>query len=245
MGMPVTFDLRDPGADAHAADGAVAWLHHVDRTFSPFKPDSAISRLARGELCEDDADDEVREVLARCQDLKILSGGCFDVWISRASDAVTLDPSGYVKGWAVEAAANLLRAEGLRDFCLNAGGDLEVHGAPSPGRSWRVGIRHPWLSDETAAVLDVSDRAVATSGTYERGTHLLDPRSGRPAEGWVSLTVVGPRLGLVDAYATAAFVMGFDAFDWLSQFPGYEAFAISPDRRVTWTAGLEAFLASS
>ena len=126
-----------------------------------------------------------------------------------------LDPSGYVKGWAVEEAAWRLDDAGARDYLINAGGDVVARGEATPGHRWRVGIRHPDEPDKVAAVLAVRDGAVATSGTYERGDHIVDPRTGQPARGLRSLTVVGPRLGFVDAYATAAFVMGLAGLRWV------------------------------
>ena len=171
------------------------------------------------------------------------SDGAFDA--RRAGPGGHLDPSGYVKGWAVEEAAWLLDAAGARDYLLNAGGDVIARGEASPGRPWRIGIRHPDQVDRLAAVLEVRDRAVATSGTYERGEHLVDPRTGLPARGLRSLTVVGPRLGFVDAYATAAFVMGLSGLGWVASHADHEALAITDDGRVVWTDGFGRYLAST
>jgi thiamine biosynthesis lipoprotein len=185
MGMPVRVE-----GDIDAAR-VFAWLRWVDATFSTYRPDSEIVRLDRGEL--DDPHPEVREVLARCEKLRVETGGLFDV---RAGGK--LDPSGYVKGWAVERAAVFGRGR----FLIDAGGDVVVRG------TWRVGIRHPYEHDRLAGAITVSDCAVATSGAYERGPHILDPRTGRPATGLSSVTVVGRDLGTADAYATAAFAAG-------------------------------------
>jgi thiamine biosynthesis lipoprotein len=185
MGMPVRVE-----GDVDAAR-VFAWLRWVDATFSTYRPDSEISRLDRGEL--DDPHPLVREVLARCEALRVETGGLFD---ARAGGR--LDPSGYVKGWAVQRAA----AFGRGRFLIDAGGDVLVRG------TWRVGIRHPHERDLLAAAITVADRAVATSGAYERGPHVLDPRTGRPATGLSSVTVVGHDLGTADAYATAAFAAG-------------------------------------
>jgi FAD:protein FMN transferase len=213
MGMPVTVS----GA---GADEVFAWLRRVDALFSTYRADSEVSRLDRGELEPGDADPLVREVLARCEALRVETGGAFD---ARATGR--LDPSGLVKGWAVERAAALLEAAGARRFCVNAGGDLVVRGGP-----WRVGVRHPGRRRRLAAALAVTDGAVATSGAYERGAHVVDPRSGRPARGVRSVTVVGPDLGTADAYATAAFGMGADGPAWTAGLEGYEAMTIVGDR---------------
>ena len=91
-------------------------------------------------------------------------------------------------------------------------------------------------------MLEVSDRAVATSGTYERGAHIADPRTGLAPSGLRSVTVVGPGLAFTDAYATAVYVMGLDGLRWLADRPDYAALAITDDGRTVWTAGMDRYL---
>ena len=117
-----------------------------------------------------------------------------------------------------------------------------VRGEPTPGQAWRVGVRHPELADRVAAVLAVRDLAVATSGAYERGEHIVDPLRGKPPSGLLSMTVVGPSLTYADAYATAAFVMGDPGAAWVAEIDGYEAMAITTLGRTVWTPGLEALI---
>ncbi len=242
MGTAVSLDLRDQGIAPDVVDAVFDHLSDIDRRFSTYRPDSEVSRLARGELDPSAASPDLRHVLAACDQLARDSGGAFDA--RHAGRDGGLDPSGYVKGWAVEEAAWRLDDAGAHDYLINAGGDVIARGASGPGQRWRVGIRHPDQPDRVAAVLAVRDKAVATSGTYERGDHLVDPRSGRPARGLRSLTVVGPRLGFVDAYATAAFVMGLDGLRWVATHPDHEALAITDDDRVIWTEGLARYLVS-
>jgi thiamine biosynthesis lipoprotein len=83
----------------------------------------------------------------------------------------------------------------------------------------------------------VEDLAVATSGEYERGAHILDPHTGRPPTGLLSVTIIGPALGTADAYATAAFAMGADGPDWTTTLTGYDAMCITSDHRVLSTPG--------
>lgn len=243
MGTAVSLDLRAASMPPAVMDAVFSHLRDVDARFSTYQVGSEISRLARGELREADATASVRHVLAVCDHLAMTSHGAFDA--RRAGPLGDLDPSGYVKGWAVEEAAWLLDAAGARDYLVNAGGDVIARGQASPGRPWRIGIRHPDQADRLAAVLEVSDRAVATSGTYERGEHLMDPRTGQPAQGLRSMTVVGPRLGFVDAYATAAFVMGLSGLGWVASHADHEALAITDDDRVVWTDGFGRYLAST
>jgi len=231
MGMPIAIDVCGADIDVEPAFG---WLREVDATFSTYREDSEISRLDRGELTLADCRPEVDEVLTRCLELERATAGFFSV---RASGR--LDPSGYVKGWAVARAADRLAAAGARRFCIDAAGDIVARGRPEHDRRWRIGIRHPDEHDRLAAVVAVEDLAVATSGEYERGAHIIDPHAGAPPSGLLSVTIVGPDLALADAYATAAFAMGADGPAWTATLDGYEAMCITSDRRVLTTPGFE------
>ena len=161
-----------------------------------------------------------------------------------APNGTTLDPSGYVKGWAIERTAELLEAHGLCHICINAGGDIAIRGTPSPGQRWRVGIRHPDAADALAAVLEVGPIAIATSATYERGAHIVDPRTGEPTTTVASATIVGPDLALAAAYATAVFVMGVDGIGWLASVPGYDGLVVTHEGRQLATPGFAQWRAS-
>jgi thiamine biosynthesis lipoprotein len=234
MGTVVSLDARDaPASATRAAFGrAMAWLHDVDARFSTYRDDSEICRIDRGELLVSAASDDVRWVLERCAALRVETRGAFD---ERAGGR--LDPSALVKGWAVQRGADILSDAGLTDFALNAGGDVVVRGGALPERHWRVGIQHPGDRDALAAAIDVTDTAVATSGTYERGGHLLDPRTGASPSDVLSVTVVGPDLGTADAYSTAAFALGADGPQWTLGLEGCEAMTILADARVLCTPG--------
>lgn len=228
MGTVVSADVRDdadPAAVAAALDEAFAWLRGVEGRFSTFRPDSEVSRLARGEVALGEVSDDLAVVLERCELLRLDSGGAFDV---RARGA--LDPAGFVKGWAVDRAGAILAAAGLANWSLNAGGDVACRGRAGPGEPWRVGVRHPERPGDVVAVVRVPGRgAVATSGTYERGNHIATAPSAGPA--LASVTVVGPELAWADAFATAAFAMGLGGLDWVEGHDGYGAFATSWDGR--------------
>ena len=143
MGMAIGVDVRDRGMSESVLDAVFGWLRWVDATFSTFKPDSQISRLNRGELALGECGAEVREVLERCELLRVETGGWFDARYSYAA----VDPTGLVKGWAVDVAGELLRRAGVHSFCINAGGDVLV-----AGDHWRVGIQHPFVRDRLAGV---------------------------------------------------------------------------------------------
>ncbi|HEY8285292.1 MAG TPA: FAD:protein FMN transferase [Chloroflexota bacterium] len=246
MGMPILIDVRDPDIDPAALDRAFAWLRLVDARFSTYRVESEISRLNRGDLGLEDTHPDVREVLARCERLREETGGYFDVRAPYlASDgreapgpsSGAVDPSGLVKGWAVTRAAEILDAAGARNYCVNAGGDITARGRPAPDPYWSIGIQHPLLRDQLAAVVAITDQAIATSGAYERGSHIIDPRTGCPPEDILSVTVVGPDLATADAYATAAYAMGKAGPAWTARLAGYEAMTILADQTVLSTMG--------
>jgi thiamine biosynthesis lipoprotein len=233
MGTVATIELADPVPDAGIVDDVFAWLHEVDRRFSTYRDDSEVNRLARGELSLDAASDDLRFVLDECARLWRSTDGYFDAYATGR-----LDPSGYVKGWSVQRASELLARGGVPNHLVNAGGDIQVRGRPAPQQLWEVAIRHPWETDKVAWVLAGTDLAIATSGTYERGAHVVNPRSGRPALELRSVTLVGRDLADVDAYATAALAMGRAALDWLARCDGIESAVITEDHAGYLSAGL-------
>lgn len=238
MGMVVSIDVRDQDVAPTAIPEVVAWLRHVDAMFSTHRDDSVLTALGRGELVLDDVDEDVRSVLRISEELRVDSDGVFDVFAVPAPNGTTLDPSGLVKGWAIERAAEILEGHGCRDFCINAGGDVAVRGRPFPGAQWRIGIRHPAIVDALATVVFGSGRlAIATSATYERGAHIIDPRTGEPSTTIASATVVGPDLTMADAYATIVFIMGLDGLAWMDLHPDYEAYVITHDATTHCTDG--------
>jgi FAD:protein FMN transferase len=236
MGMPIVVDVRDDLGEAPFVE-VFAWFRFVDELFSTYKETSEISRLNRGELAVADAHPDVREVLERCEQLRVDTDGFFDV---RAASPDELDPSGYVKGWAVDGAADRLDGFGAENYAVSAGGDMRLRGAALPEPVWRVGIQHPTLADRVALVVEGNDLALATSGAYVRGEHVFDPHTHAPARGLLSVTITGPDLATADALATAAFAMGDAAREWLGRLRGYEAFAILDDGTGVRTAGFPA-----
>jgi thiamine biosynthesis lipoprotein len=242
MGMPIVVDVRDEDVDDETLERIFDWLRFADTIFSTYREDSEISRLNRGELALEDAHPDVAEVLARCVALRDETRGYFDL---RAASPERIDPSGLVKGWAVERAASLLDEAGHRNYAVNAGGDVWLRGGALPEACWRVGIQHPLIGDRLAAVLAVSDLAVATSGSYARGEHVLDPHTRRPSRGLLSVTIVGPSVATADAYATAAFAMGEAGPEWTAGLEGYEAMTILQDERVLETPGFQTLEHSS
>jgi FAD:protein FMN transferase len=233
MGMPIVVDVRDVD-DTAALEPLFDWFRFVDQTFSTYRPESEISRLNRGELSLSEAHPDVLEVLQRCEELRVETKGYFDVHAERED---YVDPSGLVKGWSVERAAQIANELGWSNYAINTAGDIRLTGGALPEPSWRVGIQHPNHRGEVVAVVAADDLAVATSGTYVRGDHVFDPHTHRPPEGVLSVTITGPDLATADAFATAAFAMGLDGPPWTARLRGYEALSLMADGRSLRTPG--------
>ncbi|WFB88659.1 MULTISPECIES: FAD:protein FMN transferase [Streptomyces] len=244
MGTVFSFDARggEPAAVRTALDEAVAGLHRADEVFSSYRDGSEISRLARGELTVEACAPEVAEVLELAAEAERVSRG----WFSTRYQG-RLDPTGIVKGWAVERAARRIAAAGATGVSVNGGGDVQLLGAPGARRPWRVGVSDPLRPGGLAAVVSASgadELAVATSGSAERGAHVVDPRTGRSAvTDLLSVTVVAPRLTWADCWATAAFAMGSrEGLRWLESLEGVEGLLVTAGDEVRCTGGLAGWL---
>jgi thiamine biosynthesis lipoprotein len=244
-GTAIGLDIRDrlDPVMTEVIDAVFAWFHRVDDLFSTWREDSEISRIGSGVLRLDDASPEVHTVLALCDRVSVESGGAFDITfgadprVERRDGLAPLDPSGLVKGWALDDAAVILHDAGIENFTINAGGDVITSGRPEPGREWTIGIQHPWMPSAVAATVGGTDLAVATSGRYERGEHIIDPDTGRPPSGLMAVTVITDSLALADGYATAAVVLGTEGMTWLTGVTGAEGMGITDARTVVTTPG--------
>ena len=233
MGTVFSIDVREPGVPASAVERAVALLHEIDERYSTYRDDSVISRIERGELAVADCDDEVRAVLTDCDRWQRETGG----WFS-ARAAGPLDPSGYVKGWAIARVSELLASAGSRNHCVNGGGDVQTVGSSGGGRPWHVGVVDP--RDRGTLITQVVGIgiAVATSGVAERGEHIVDPTTRRAASGGLlSLTVSSRSIVECDVLATAGFAMGERAAEWLAGRAGVVAFGVRTDGTTFATGG--------
>ena len=207
-------------------------LHRDDDLFSTWKPESPMSQLRRGELRLQDAPPGIAEVLELCAEARSLSGGWFNPFTMPGG----IDPTGLVKGWSAERALAVLKEAGITSAMVNAGGDIACCGSPNGGGLWKIGIRHPWRADALACILEVKD-AVATSGEYERGRHLIDP-IGRQGPRPAAATVTGPSLAFADAFATAVAVGGDEALAIITALDHYDAYLIRADGTETSTSGI-------
>ncbi|MET1060501.1 MAG: FAD:protein FMN transferase [Nocardioides sp.] len=232
MGIPVSIHLRGAGVDTPEAADAVAAafssLRAMDRVFSTWREDSEVMRLRRGDLTIERCHPLVAEALEIGGVATRVTGGAFTMLLPGDAGDLVLDPTGLVKGWAVERAAALLADLPGVSACVNGAGDLAVvaHAdLPDEGPdaiTWRIGIEDPRDPTRTADVVALTRGAVATSGTAARGAHLYDPAGRRMVGRPGSTTVHGPSLLWADIWATALFVGGESAgAAFTSRAPAY------------------------
>lgn len=151
---------------------------------------------------------------------------------------MAIDLGAIAKGYAVDKAVEALKKKGIRKGLVNAGGDLYAFGRPEEKAPWLIGLQHPREREKVATVLEVEDRAVATSGNYERYfvlkgkryTHILDPRTGWPIQGMASVTVMADSAMKADALATSVFVLGPQrGLALLNRLPGVEGIIVAEE----------------
>ncbi|MGB8021977.1 MAG: FAD:protein FMN transferase [Candidatus Nanopelagicales bacterium] len=246
--IPTDADGSGPAVEvaAPAADAARAWLDEVELVLSPFLPNSHLCRWRCGGLPIDECSPMLREVAHDAVELEDLTHGGFTPYDRRGR----FDPTGYVKGWAVQRAVGIVRSAGVPNVCLGVGGDIQTAGYARDGRPWRVAVVDPGDPHKVLSIVEAPGPdafAVATSGTSQRGEHIWGPRdrrvrgrlSQRPA--LASVTVFGSDLGLADAFATAVWAHGRhrpldEAWSWLAG-TGYHALAVAADGSLTGTPG--------
>jgi thiamine biosynthesis lipoprotein len=228
-------DVRlGPRAIRDAMDAAAQALLRADERFSHYRADSDISRWLAGHAISPDAVADVQSVLAACHRLHGDSGGVFSIRDPRSGG---VDTAGYVKGLAISRAVDAMRDAGVRHGLVSVGGDSYSWGSAQPGRPWRVAVADPADGRRVVAIVDATDRAVATSGTAERGDHIWRP-AGTPRSDVRSFTVVGPDIATADAYATVGFALGVDGIAWVARHPGFTSLAVLRDGSLRGDAAL-------
>lgn len=192
---------------------AIQFLHLVDQIFSTYISTSQVSKLRNNEIEIEDTHPYLQKVWHSCLEIKELTDGAFDPWALAGG----FDPSGYVKGWAADQISDQLIKLGAKHIQVNAGGDISVRGGKDANTAWKIGVAHPNQSDQVSKIYEITNGAIATSGTAERGDHIIDPFSKTIAVGARSATVTGPDAGMADALATALIVSGRDGASWFAK----------------------------
>ena len=254
MGMPISVEIIYPERfissrleGSRRADGSAgenvfgevfSYFDYVDGKFSIYKEESEISKINRKELDEKDRSADMREVFELSEKTKEETKGFFDIKTPEGK----YDPSGLVKGWAIWNAAKIIDKAGFNNFYVEAGGDIQTSGNNGEGMPWRVGIRNPFNKSEIVKVIAISGQGVATSGVYERGEHIYNPKTGGKApKDIASITVIGPNIYEADRFATAAFAMGMEGINFIDKLSGLEGYMIDDKGIATMTSGFEKY----
>lgn len=218
MGMPISIDI--PGCrDEAVFETAFSRLREIDRRFSTYKPESEVSRYASGKIAEADLSDELKDAIKACHEAEKKSGGYFSAWAAGA-----FDPSGYVKGWAIAETGKIIEKHGYKTYCIGAGGDILARSDSE--KIWNIGIQDPRDKSKILNMLSISNGAVCTSGNYERGLHIINPKTKKPAGRLLSVTVSGPEIVWADILATAVFASEDKAPEFLNNFSDYKTLTI-------------------
>lgn len=248
MGTVFRFVGRTDLNTDQAIENAVAVLHQADEIFSLYKTDSPLSKLARGETSVAECPDVVSQVWDLCEKWNTNTDG----WFNSFTLDHTFDPSGLVKTWAAEQAAKELEKVGITDFAMNAGGDIRLSKDIEPGIAMRIGISKPiTIANPDAGVLTVVDlngtefRAVASSGTAERGEHIWNPKSNSWANELAQVSVVAKDLVTADIWATAIFAAGDQGLALAQKHCAeysFEALLVDNNSQLSSTKGFEKLL---
>jgi thiamine biosynthesis lipoprotein len=235
MGMPAILEIVDARASEADIDEVFNYFNHVDEKFSTYKEESEISKINRGEVLQEAFSDEMKEVLQLAKETKEETQGYFDVTTPEGS----IDPSGVVKGWSIQKAAEMLRSKGFENFYVEIGGDIQTSGMNEDGAEWSIGIRNPLspTANEIVKVVYPHGKGIATSGSYLRGSHIYTPNSSGIPSNFVSLTVIGPNVYEADRFATASFAMGLPGMHFLESLPSFEAYSIDSKGNALMTTG--------
>ncbi len=239
MGMPVMVEIKDTSASEKFISRVFDYFHYIDEKFSTYKNTSEIERINSGLLEKKDWSIDMKTIFELSEKTKKDTNGYFDI----VNNEGKYDPSGMVKGWAIYNAAELLKNAGFKHFYIEAGGDIQVFGESSKGNGWKVGIRNPFNPKEIIKVVYLkNNEGIATSGTYERGAHIYNPKNRqKEISQIVSLTVIGPNIYEADRFATAAFAMQKEGIHFIENLPGFEAYMVDENKVATMTTNFDKY----
>ena len=235
MGMPITLEILDTN-DKTVFNRVFSYFRYIDKKFSTYKKDSEISKINRGEIEQGNYSKEMRQIFKLSEITKVQTSGYFNIYRKGY-----YDPSGTVKGWAIYNAHKLIKNEGIKNYYIDAGGDVQVSGK-NKGKFWTVGIKNPFNQKEIVKKLLLYNKGIATSGNYIRGDHIYNPKSNKKISNVVSLTIIGPNVYEADRFATAAFAMGTDGIGFIENLNKLEGYMIDKNGIATMTSGFEKYV---
>ncbi len=238
MGMTITLEIVDPGVHDDSINKVFEYLKCIDEKFSTYKETSEISAINRGEIEIQNSSSDMETIFYLANETKIETNGYFDI---KKPDG-KFDPSGIVKGWAIYNASQILNYLGHKNFYIDLGGDIQTYGKNKKKEDWKLGIRDPWKHENIVKTVSGKNLAMATSGTYERGNHIYNPKTKENNFDIVSFSVIGPDIFEADRFATAAFAMGREGINFIENLVGFEGYMIDNKGIATETSGFKNYV---
>lgn len=235
MGLPVSLEITDC-QDQVVFDLVFKRLKKIDNKLSTYKVDSELSRYQRKEITEANLSAEMKKIIKACLKFEKATDGYFSAWYGRH-----FDPTGYVKGWAINQASKIITKAGYSTYCIGAGGD--VLAASAGQKNWGIGLQDPRNKQKIIGKITAKNLAIATSGNYQRGEHIYNPKNRKPAKELLSVSVAGVDIITADVLATACFAGGKESLALIDKFPGFDLIAITSDGHAVVTPGMVKLLA--
>lgn len=238
--MDITIEIVDKNTVDSIFKEAFLYFKYVDKKFSTYIPDSEINLINRGLMKKVNYSKDMKKVFSLSKETKKLTGGYFDIHTPSGK----IDPSGLVKGWSIYNVSKLLKEKGLKNFYIDAGGDIQVSGKNREGNSWRVGIRNPLnFENEIIKVVSLSTEGLATSGTYAKGQHIYNPHNKKEVfKDILSLSVIGPNVYEADRFATSAFAMGRKGINFIEKLEGFEGYMVDKNGVAIMTTNFKKYV---
>jgi thiamine biosynthesis lipoprotein len=238
MDMHVIIEIVDSGVTEKIFKEIFDYFTYIDKTFSPFKKESELTKINHGRLLKKDWSRDMKTVFKLCEQTKNETFGYFNIEKNQE-----FDPLGLVKGWAINNAANILKRKGFKNFYVEAGGDIQVTGANKENELWKIGIQNPFDLKKNIKVVVLDNQGIATSGTYLRGQHIRNPFfPEKEIKEIVSLTVIGPNIYEADRFATAAFAMGKKGIGFIEKLPNFAGYMIDNKGMATFTSNFNSYV---
>jgi len=235
MGMPVIIEIPNE-KDNKIFKKIFDYFKKIDEQFSPYKQNSIVTKINDKRLELKNINKDTKLILELAEITKKETDGYFDI-----SKDNYIDPSGIVKGWAIHNASKTLNNLGYKNYCIEAGGDIQTFGLNNNSEKWAIGIRNPFNLKEIVKVVYLSSEGIATSGTCERGNHIYNPK-GKIKNEINSITVIGPNIYEADRFATAAFAMGKNGINFIEKQENLEGYMIDTDGIATMTSRFEKYV---
>lgn len=237
MGTPVIIEINDKEAKEEYFIEVFNYFRYVDQKFSTYKEDSEITAINKNKIKLSEMSEDMKTIFELGEETKKLTNGYFDIITPSGS----YDTSGMVKGWSIYNASKILKKNGVKNFTVEAGGDIETSGKNKEGGKWCIGIQNPFSKKrEVVKKVYLNDNGIATSGNYVRGRHIYNPKDKDDnLADIVSLTVIGPNILEADKFATAAYAMGKNGIFFIEKLAGFEGYAIDKNGLATMTTGFE------